>query len=180
VLRAAAVAAVIIAAFVLVMYLRFSGDSQVRVSVCAADPTWVQPSLADILSDRNPMFYYIRGIDEASARTDYERKIYQVGEGNSLNQGWVAVSGLRSVIDPAGCPNAVERGRSQGRLSLYALAGFEPLEAARDDDRVTVRVRHLDRGWTDLELTLDPPLSEGGTISFVEESGNLVAKYPLN
>src|SRR5438552_6550518 len=56
--------------------------------------------------------------------------------GNSLNQGWVAVSGLRGVIDPAGCPNAVERGRSQGRLSLYALAGFEPLEAARDDDRV--------------------------------------------
>ena len=190
-LRAAAAAIAVAAVFVGVMYLRFSGDSgpsqnpgatnspvpQVQVRVCAADPTWIQPSLADILSDSNPMYYYIRGIDERAVRADYERRIYEVAPGNSVNQGWVAVSGLRGVIDSVGCPNALERSRSQGRLTLYALAGFQPVEATREDDHVTVRVRRLDRGWTDAEVTYDPPLSPGGTISFVEESGSVIVKH---
>jgi hypothetical protein len=88
------------------------------------------------------------------------------------------VSGLSGVIEPEGCPNAVARQRDSGRLALFALARFEPVSATREGDRVVVRVRELGRGWTDLELTLDPPLSDGGIISFVDDFGDVVARYP--
>lgn len=123
------------------------------------------------------MFYYIRGASKDTIRQGYEGRIYEVVPGNSVNQGWVATSGLRGVIDPPGCPNAVEREGSGGRLALFALAGFEPVDAEREGHTVVVRVREMERGWTDLELTLDPPLGRHYSISFVDGSGQVIAEY---
>lgn len=157
--------------------MKLASVSGVAFRVCASDPAWVQPALDSILSEDNGMYYYVRGIDEESARQAYDQRIYSIVPGNSVNQGWVALSGLQGVIDPFGCPDAVERQLSQGRLRLFALARYEPVSVSRTGDSVVVQVRELAQGWTDLELTLVPPLGDDRSISFVDESGAAVVAY---
>lgn len=159
--------------------MKLASVAGVAFRVCASDHDWVQPSLDWILSEENPWFYYIRGIDEETARHVYDQRIYGVVPGNSVNQGWVALSGLQGVIDPRGCPNAVKRQLSQGRLAIYSLARYEPVGASRNGDDVVVRVKETARGWSDLELTLVPPLGQERSVSFVDESGTVVFVYDL-
>jgi hypothetical protein len=88
------------------------------------------------------------GVDAALARGIYERRIYMIGPGESVNRDWSALSGLNIGGDPPGCPTAFERGTSGGRTALFALVHYRPVEVARKDNTVVVKVDAEEGGLT--------------------------------
>jgi hypothetical protein len=142
---------------------------------CASDPDWEQPPFGEVFSKRYQQFYYIRGIDTQLARAVYGRHIYMVGPGGSMNIGWSGISGLNlGGVELPGCPTAYERGTSGGRTAMFALVHHRPTEVVQKDDAVVVKLREEERGWTVLELSLNPALPEGMTAFFLDRDGNLM------
>ena len=140
---------------------------------CFSDPDWVQPSFEEEWLT-NELLRVQGYADEQQASAIYERRIFMLGPGEAVNKVWSGFSGLPFAGDPPGCSTAFQRGTSGGRIAAFALVYYRPVAVMRKGSDLVVTLRGQERGWTVMELTLDPPATDALTAYFLDENGRLL------